>query len=110
MQEYTFKSIARLALKHRKTLIAANLIAVLAVVASVPIPLLIPLLVDEVLLDQPGRIVNFFDTLLNDTQQGSIFYISAVLIVTAILRVLALILNVWQTKKFVSVSLSLIHI
>ena len=109
MQEYTFKSIARLALKHRKTLIAANLIAVLAVVASVPIPLLIPLLVDEVLLDQPGRIVNFFDTLLNDTQQGSIFYISAVLIVTAILRVLALILNVWQTKKFVSVSKDLVY-
>lgn len=109
MQEYSFKSIAKLAVKHRKTLLAANLIALLAVIASVPIPLLIPLLVDEVLLDQPGRIVNFFDGLFNDAQQGPIFYISAVLVVTAILRLLALILNVWQTKKFVSVSKDLVY-
>ncbi len=109
MQEYSFKSIAGLAVKHRKTLIAANLIALLAVIASVPIPLLIPLLVDEVLLNQPGRIVNFFDGLFNAVQQGPIFYISAVLVVTAILRILALILNVWQTKKFVSVSKDLVY-
>lgn len=109
MQEYTFKSIAKLAGKHRKTLVAANLIAVLAVIASVPIPLLIPLLVDEVLLDEPGRIVGFFDSVFNDTQQGPIFYITAVLAITVVLRVLALILNVWQTKKFVLVSKDIVY-
>ena len=44
----TWAEIRRLALRHRKGLILANLIAVLATLCSVPIPLLLPLLVDEV--------------------------------------------------------------
>lgn len=60
---YTFKYIVQLALQHRRTLLAANAIAILAVLASVPIPLLIPLLVDEVLLDQPGKVVAAFNWL-----------------------------------------------
>ncbi|NMT19509.1 ABC transporter ATP-binding protein, partial [Vibrio parahaemolyticus] len=41
--------------KHKSKLIIANLIAVLATLISVPIPLLMPLMVDEVLLDQPAK-------------------------------------------------------
>lgn len=43
----TWAEIRRLALRHRKGLILANLIAVLATLCSVPIPLLLPLPVDR---------------------------------------------------------------
>ena len=46
----TWAEIRRLALRHKKALWIANGVAVLATLCSVPIPLLLPLLVDEVLL------------------------------------------------------------
>ena len=51
---YDWAYIIGIALEHKRMLIAANIVAILAVIASVPIPLLFPLLVDEVLLKQPG--------------------------------------------------------
>ena len=106
---YTFKYIVQLALKHRRTLIFANLIAVLAVVASVPIPLLIPLLVDEVLLDQPGKVVAAYHWLLPGEDYSPIVYIGGVLILTILLRVISVSLNLWQTKKFVGISKDVIY-
>ncbi|PMY58286.1 ABC transporter ATP-binding protein, partial [Pseudomonas sp. FW126-L8] len=46
----SWAEIRRLALHHKKSLWIANGVAVLATLCSVPIPLLLPLLVDEVLL------------------------------------------------------------
>ncbi len=46
---------------HRRELVAANLIAVLGALAAVPVPLLIPLLVDEVLLEKPGAAVGWMN-------------------------------------------------
>ena len=46
----SWAEIRRLALRHKKALLLANLVAVLATLCTVPIPLLLPLLVDEVLL------------------------------------------------------------
>ncbi|NTV87138.1 MAG: ABC transporter ATP-binding protein, partial [Burkholderiaceae bacterium] len=42
---------------HRRRLLLANVVALLAVAAAVPVPLLLPLMVDEVLLDHPGKMV-----------------------------------------------------
>lgn len=106
---YTFKYIIQLALQHRRTLVAANVIAIFAVLASVPIPLLIPLLVDEVLLDQPGKVVAAFDWLSSKSDQGPMFYIAGILVVTVILRVVSVLLNLWQTKKFVGISKDVIY-
>ena len=108
-EKYTFKYLLSLALEHRRTLIFANIIAVLAVVTSVPIPLLIPLLVDEVLLNQPGKVVEAFNSIFPVTIQGPILYIVGILIITIILRVISVALGVWQTKKFVGVSKQVIY-
>lgn len=109
MQEYTFKKIAQSATQYKKTLLVANVIAIFAVIASVPIPLLIPLLVDEVLLNESGKVISIFDALFPNAEHGPIFYISGILIFTAVLRVISVILNVWQTKKFVGVSKDLVY-
>jgi len=107
--KYTFKYIIELALLHRKTLIAANIIAIFAVVASVPIPLLIPLLVDEVLLDQPGKVVAAFNQLLPSEAHTPLMYIAGVLVITIILRIITVVLNLWQAKKFVGISKDIIY-
>ena len=46
----TWRGIADELRIHRTRLLQANLIALLAVAAAVPVPLLLPLMVDEVLL------------------------------------------------------------
>lgn len=106
---YTFKYIVQLAPQHRRTFVAANIIAIFAVLASVPIPLLIPLLVDEILLNQPGKVVAAFDWLSSGTDHSSLFYIAGILVLTVILRVTSVLLNLWQTKKFVGISKGVIY-
>ena len=108
-EKYTFRYIVELALKHRKELVVANTVAVFAVIASVPIPLLIPLLVDEILLDKPGKVVAAFDAIFSGQPHDPIFYIAGILIVTVVLRVVSVALNVWQAKKFVGISKDIIY-
>jgi ATP-binding cassette subfamily C protein len=108
-QKYTFKYILSLALEHRRTLIFANIIAILAVITSVPIPLLIPLLVDEVLLGQPGKVVEVFNSIFPASIQGPILYIVGILLLTIVLRVISVALGVLQTRKFVGVSKEVIY-
>jgi len=51
----TWREIFRQITVHRGRLIQANVVALLAVMAAVPVPLLLPLMVDEVLLHHPAR-------------------------------------------------------
>ncbi|MCU7843085.1 MAG: ABC transporter ATP-binding protein/permease [Candidatus Thiodiazotropha sp. (ex Monitilora ramsayi)] len=95
--------------QHRRELIAANLIAILGAMAAVPVPLLIPLLVDEVLLGQPGRAVGLMNSLFPETWHGPVLYIMAVLVLTLVLRFLALIFGVWQTWQFTRIAKDVIY-
>ena len=105
---YTWQSIWRVALNHRRELILANVIAVLAAVAAVPVPLLMPLLVDEVLLDQPASIVAGVNRLFPVEWHGPALYIFSVFALTILLRVIAILLNVWQARQFTIISKDLI--
>jgi ATP-binding cassette subfamily C protein len=96
--------IRGIALEHKRKLIKAHLIATLAAVTSVPIPLLMPLLVDEVLLQKPGVTVHTIDRLFPAHWHGPLLYILAVLTLTLLLRLGAVLLNVWQTRQFALVS------
>nr|WP_084154520.1 ABC transporter ATP-binding protein [Nitrincola lacisaponensis] len=86
----------------------ANIIALLAAVAAVPVPLLMPLLVDEVLLDQPATLVAAVNQLVPAEWQGPAIYIFSVFALTVLLRVTALLLNVWQARQFTIISKDLI--
>ena len=52
-ENYTWRRVYDIVKEHRRELVAANVIGLLAVLAAVPLPLLMPMLVDEVLLKQP---------------------------------------------------------
>lgn len=56
--------IRRLAVEHKRSLVIANLLAILATLCSVPIPLLLPLLVDAVLLEQGGQALQLMNRVL----------------------------------------------
>ncbi len=88
--------------KYKKELIIGNIIAVLAVIISTPVPLLIPLLVDEVLLEKPGFLTKFIDSIFNI--KSPFFYVAVVLVLTIFLRFLFFFLNVIQSILFTRIS------
>ena len=106
---YSWKYILGVALEHRRELYKANVIALLAALASVPLPLFMPLLVDEVLLEQPGFIVNHLNNWFPESWHGPVIYIGVILLLTVVLRVIALFLNVWQTRQFTTISKDVIY-
>lgn len=110
MQPTTFSwnYILNIALEHKKELVLANIVAILATVASVPLPLLMPLLVDEVLLNQPGVLINSLQPFFPEYWHGPILYIMAILVITVLLRGIALVLNVWQSRQFTIISKDII--
>jgi ATP-binding cassette subfamily C protein len=97
---YNSRYILNVALEHKAALIKANIIAILATLCAVPIPLLMPLMVDEVLLNQPGFIVNTINQTLPEFWHQPLRYLVVVLIITMTLRLLSLVFNVWQTWQF----------
>ncbi len=106
---YTWRYIFNIALEHRRELVLANLIAIFAALLSVPLPLLMPLLVDEVLLGQPGVVVETVNSLFPESWRGAPLYIGAVLILTVVLRLFSLGLNVLQARQFTIISKDVIY-
>ncbi len=88
------------ALIHKKRLIAANIIAIVATLISVPIPLLMPLMVDEVLLNQPGAGVDIMKSLLPSSLHSSASYITVILLAVVFMRVASQALNILQSRQF----------
>lgn len=101
---YTWKTIYAIALEHKRPLFNAHVIAVLATIASVPVPLLMPLLVDEVLLHKPGAVIAFINRFFPEPWQVPSLYIGVVLVASLLLRVIAIIFNIIQTRQFSSLS------
>jgi len=91
-------------LEHRKELIKANLIAILGTIVAVPIPLLIPLLVDEVLLDKPGVAIQAINAIFPESWHHPVLYILTILFLTLLMRLAALIFAVLQTRQFTLIS------
>ncbi|MBD3755709.1 MAG: ABC transporter ATP-binding protein [Gammaproteobacteria bacterium] len=99
-RSYTWQRIFELVKRHKPRLVKAHIIALFAMLATVPLPLLLPILVDEVLLNQPGWIVGFLQTLVSPDWYGATYYIVAITIMTIVLRMAGLGLGVWQMQQF----------
>ena len=96
----TWRGIADELKTHRARLLQANLIALLAVAAAAPVPLLLPLMVDEVLLQHPGKMVAAIGAWFPAAWHGPLLFIGAALLLTLALRLTAILLNVWQGRTF----------
>lgn len=98
----TFRSLFLLMREYQPQLLRGNAIAIIATLVSIPIPLLIPLLVDEVLLGKGGWITQSIDRLT--TLYEPLFYIGIVLAVTISLRFLFFLLSILSQRYFISLS------
>lgn len=107
--QLSWAEIRRLALHHRKALILANLVAVLATLCSVPIPLLLPLLVDEVLLGAGDSALQVMNRFLPASWESAAGYIGLMLGVTLVLRASALVFNVLQARLFARLSKDIVY-
>jgi len=87
----------------------ANGVAVLATLCSVPIPLLLPLLVDEVLLGHGDTALAFMNRFLPGSLQTSVGYIGLMLLATVGLRLGALVFNVIQARLFARLSKDIVY-
>ncbi|EGQ9715789.1 MULTISPECIES: ABC transporter ATP-binding protein [Vibrio] len=90
--------------KHESKLIIANLIAVLATLISVPIPLLMPLMVDEVLLDQPAKGLDAMNAILPEAWHTPTGYIFFTLFLVVLMRAASQGLNILQSRQFTLIS------
>ncbi|MBN2815170.1 MAG: ABC transporter ATP-binding protein [Campylobacterales bacterium] len=97
-KEVTLKSIFTLVLRNRRSLVYGQLVTLIAILVSVPIPLLLPILVDEVLLDKPGYVVNSINFFIESTT--AFYYILIVTLGVIFLRVFYYLLGVYLTKVF----------
>ncbi len=82
----------------------AQLFALLSAAISVPVPLMMPMLVDEVLLGKPGKIVEVIKWLLPPEWFGPIIVIVLVMLASMLMRLLSLLLAVLQTREFTLVA------
>ncbi len=86
--------------RHRSSLLRANLVAFFAVLAAVPVPLLLPLMVDEVLLHHPGKGVAWIGSIFPAAWHGPVLFVGVALLLTVTLRLTSILLNVWQGRTF----------
>jgi len=87
---------------YKKALIAGNVVAVLATLVSVPTPLLIPVLVDEVLLHKSDTLTHWIDTHI--MPMSTVGYVVTILLATVFLRFSYTLLSILQTKIFMGIS------
>ena len=97
---YNWQYILTIANEHKREIVYANIIAILATLANVPVPLLMPLLVDEVLLNNPATVVKTINSMTPDSWHEPMLYIIVILVLTLCLRLVAVVLNVWQSRQF----------
>jgi ATP-binding cassette subfamily C protein len=98
----SIKSILEEISKHKKVLIGANLVAILSTILIIPVPLLIPLLIDELILGKGGIITQTIDQYL--TIGSAEYYILTVLLITLFLKAISLLLNLLHIRLFTKIS------
>ncbi len=98
----SIKGIIQQLLTYKKEVILGNMIAIVATLLIVLIPLFIPILVDELLLGKDHGFISWISqNLFTSDTKGYVLFVLAIIIV---LRVVSTLLSILQTKVFVSIS------
>ena len=101
-KKISLKYIFKLLLNDKKSLIIGQILTIIAILVSVPIPLLLPLLVDEVLLNKPSFFVNNINELFGT--MTPFYYIAIVTLIVLFLRLIYFFIGVIITKIFTKIS------
>ena len=101
-KEITLRTIFKLILDKQPALIYGQIITLVAILVSIPIPLMLPVMVDEILLGKPAEFVQSIDYFLGSTT--AFYYITIVTIAVVFLRLIYYFLGVLTTKVFTKIS------
>lgn len=102
VEQITLKRLFALILKKRPALIYGQLLTLLGILISIPIPLMLPVMVDEILLNKPAFFVNNINSLFGATTP--FYYIAIVTCSVVLLRFIYYVLGVITTKIFTKIS------
>ncbi|MDD3475625.1 MAG: ABC transporter ATP-binding protein [Sulfurimonas sp.] len=102
VEQITLKRLFALILQKRPALIYGQLLTLLGILVSIPVPLMLPVMVDEILLDKPAFFVNNIDYLFGKTTP--FFYIALVALGVVFLRFIYYVFGVITTKIFTKIS------
>ncbi|MFA6137309.1 MAG: ABC transporter ATP-binding protein [Sulfurimonas sp.] len=100
--QITLKTILKLIMDNKRTLIYGQIITLLAILVSIPVPLMLPILVDEILLNKPSYFVNSINYFLGSTTP--FYYIAIVTLAVVFLRFIYYFLGVVITRIFTKIS------
>lgn len=98
----TIKTIYKLILEKKPILIYGQIITFLTILVSIPIPLMLPIMVDEILLDKPALFVRSIDFFIGETT--AFYYIALVTLMVVLLRFIYYFFGVIITKVFTKIS------
>jgi len=98
----TLRTIYNLILDKKPAFIYGQIITLLSILVSIPIPLMLPIMVDEILLDKPAYFVQNINYIFG--QISSFYYIAIVTFVVVILRFIYYFFGVIITKIFTKIS------
>ena len=103
----TIKSILKEIHQHKKVLIVANLVAVFSTLLILPVPLLIPMLIDEIILGKGGSVTEMIDQFI--TVESTAYYILIVLVVTLVAKAVSMLLNLLHIRLYTKISKEVIY-
>jgi len=101
-QLYTFKTLYQQIKTQKRNFWRTNIYGILATLLLLPIPMLIPLLIDEVLLKHPGKMTEVITALFGNSETW--VFIVVILFVVLFLRTLAFIFT--NRKTFYSIKIT----
>ncbi len=102
IKPYTFKTLYQQVRAQKYDFWRTNVYGILATLLLLPIPMLIPLLIDEVLLDHPGKMIESISKIFGSSETW--VYIMVMLFVVIFLRSLAFFFT--NRKTFYSIKIT----
>jgi len=93
--KYTFKILYDQIKSQKSDLWSTSFYGIIATLLLLPIPMLIPLLIDEVLLEHPGTMTEMISSFFNSNETW--LYIAVILVLVLILRFMAFFFNNQKT-------------
>ncbi len=94
-KHYTFKSLYDQIKSQKSDFWRTSLYGVVATLLLLPIPMLIPLLIDEILLEHPGKMTEIISSFFHGNETW--VYITVILVIVLILRFTAFFFNNQKT-------------
>jgi len=101
-QKCSIKGVIHEALGYKRALLKGNMVAIVATLMTVTIPLFIPILVDELLLKKSNTMTGWVAEHLFELSLSG--YVILFLLLTLLLRFFGFLLNVIQVKTFLGIS------